>query len=124
MFGQMIDAISDDFVRYVMHLEVVVENAPQPGAAQRAVRRPRGPGDGRGRGEAGRGARAAANPDAEAQAAPVDDTPTVVQVVRSEHEKLGRNQPCYCGSGKRIQVSAVRQIAEPLTPALRGPSRG
>jgi len=28
--GRMSTAISDDFVRYVMHLDVVVENAPQP----------------------------------------------------------------------------------------------
>ena len=48
---------------------------------------------------------AAANPEAEAPAAaPVDDTPAVAQVVRSEHEKIGRNQPCYCGSGKKFKL--------------------
>jgi len=26
------------------------------------------------------------------------------QVVRSEHEKIGRNQPCYCGSGKKFKL--------------------
>src|SRR5947199_5760721 len=29
MFGQMISAIQDDFIRYVMHLDVVVEQQPQ-----------------------------------------------------------------------------------------------
>src|SRR5207244_5268313 len=30
MFSQMIDAIADDFVKYVMHLDVVVEQAEGP----------------------------------------------------------------------------------------------
>ena len=30
MFGKMIDGISDDFVKFVMHLEVVVEQTPEP----------------------------------------------------------------------------------------------
>jgi len=24
--------------------------------------------------------------------------------VKSEHEKLGRNQPCWCGSGKKFKL--------------------
>jgi preprotein translocase subunit SecA len=24
-------------------------------------------------------------------------------VVKSEHEKLGRNDPCWCGSGKKFK---------------------
>ena len=34
----------------------------------------------------------------------VDDSPRVAQVVRGEHEKIGRNQPCYCGSGKKFKL--------------------
>jgi preprotein translocase subunit SecA len=26
------------------------------------------------------------------------------QIVKSEHEKLGRNQPCWCGSGKKFKL--------------------
>jgi preprotein translocase subunit SecA len=25
-------------------------------------------------------------------------------IVKSEHEKLGRNQPCWCGSGKKFKL--------------------
>jgi preprotein translocase subunit SecA len=25
------------------------------------------------------------------------------QIVKSEHEKLGRNQPCWCGSGRKFK---------------------
>ncbi len=55
MFGQMIDAISDDFVRYVMHLEVVVENAAPARGRQRAAVGPRRPVVGVGRRQAGGG---------------------------------------------------------------------
>jgi len=26
------------------------------------------------------------------------------QVVKPEHEKLGRNSPCWCGSGKKFKT--------------------
>ena len=26
------------------------------------------------------------------------------QIVKGEHEKLGRNEPCWCGSGKKFKV--------------------
>jgi preprotein translocase subunit SecA len=104
MFGQMIDAISDDFVRYVMHLEVVVENAPQPEVINVQYAGPEDPSSSGSTGVQQAAVReAAANPDAEAAAAPVDDTPAVAQVVRSEHEKLGRNQPCWCKSGRKFK---------------------
>ena len=25
-------------------------------------------------------------------------------VVKADHEKLGRNQPCWCGSGKKFKL--------------------
>jgi preprotein translocase subunit SecA len=104
MFGQMIDAISDDFVRYVMHLEVVVENAPQAEVINVQYAGPEDPSSSGSTGVQQAAVReAAANPDAEVPAAPVDE-PAVVQVVRSEHEKIGRNQPCYCGSGKKFKL--------------------
>jgi preprotein translocase subunit SecA len=32
------------------------------------------------------------------------EEPTQAPVVKSEHEKLGRNQPCWCGSGKKFKM--------------------
>jgi preprotein translocase subunit SecA len=32
-----------------------------------------------------------------------DGEPLAVQRVVSEHEKLGRNDPCWCGSGKKFK---------------------
>ena len=46
MFEAMMGQIEDDFVRYVFHLQVVVDEQPRAAAAQRAVQRGRGAGAG------------------------------------------------------------------------------
>ncbi|MGH9278367.1 MAG: preprotein translocase subunit SecA, partial [Acidimicrobiales bacterium] len=112
MFTQMTEAIADDFVRYVMHLDVVVAPQAQPavhnvqysaaespvegssaiGAAATAQPAAVMAGDGQGGGGGGDGA-----------AAPAEE-PVVQQVVKSAEQKLGRNQPCWCGSGKKFKL--------------------
>jgi len=109
MFGQMMHGIAQDFVRYVMHVQVVqqVEQAPAPvvqnvqthssedvaqGATamqQTAVTAGGGNGDEQG----------AAAPTASAE--PVA---TMKPVVKSEWEKTPRNAPCPCGSGKKYKM--------------------
>jgi preprotein translocase subunit SecA len=104
MFTAMMTSIAEDFVKYVMHLDVVVDQpevqavrnvqysaAEDPvqgsgGMSQAAVRQAQ---------EMGEPELAAAVPDAEEVQAPV---------VKAEHEKLGRNQPCWCGSGKKFKL--------------------
>jgi preprotein translocase subunit SecA len=111
MFTQMTEAIADDFVRYVMHLDVVVEPQARPAVQNVQYTSADGPvqgseairpavveaqvaaGDGQGDGAAGNGAPAAA-PEA---AVPVT-------VVKTAEQKLGRNQPCWCGSGKKFKL--------------------
>ncbi len=108
MFGKMIDGISDDFVKFVMHLEVVVEQTPEPALRNVQYSAPEDPVQGSGsvRQAAARGPvdAPADAPAAAAAAAADDDGGTVATVVRSEHEKLGRNQPCWCGSGKKFKM--------------------
>jgi len=103
MFTQMIAAISDDFIRYVMHLDVVVENAPQPELRNVQYSAPEDPsGDASGMQIAA--ARQAAQSGDDGDAAPVAEEVTQAPIVKGEHEKLGRNQPCWCGSGKKFKV--------------------
>jgi preprotein translocase subunit SecA len=102
MFGQMIAAISDDFIRYVMHLDVVVENQPQPELRNVQYSAPEDP-SGDATGMAAAAARQASEVGEEAPAAAPEEV-TQAPVVKSEHEKLGRNQPCWCGSGKKFKV--------------------
>jgi preprotein translocase subunit SecA len=105
MFTKLMGSIDDDYIRYVMHAEVVVETEPEPEQAlERATyEAPEGPVQGTNvMREAA--AHAAAQGDlpeqADLPAQEVSHTP----LVRDEHEKLGRNQPCWCGSGKKFKL--------------------
>jgi preprotein translocase subunit SecA len=103
MFGQMVDNIAQDFVKYVMHLQVVHE---EPVNAEVRNVQTSGP-------EAVQGSE---NMRAAYNAAPVEDDgfgdapapipnqPDVLTpVVKSDEEKIGRNDPCFCGSGKKYK---------------------
>jgi preprotein translocase subunit SecA len=104
MFSAMMALIEEDFVRYVFHLEVVTDDAPQRRASPLRYSSAEEP-------VAGSSAFRAA-----AAAAAADDVlpsgggaPTVVeeeaaqQPVRVE-KTPGRNEPCYCGSGKKFKL--------------------
>jgi preprotein translocase subunit SecA len=99
MFGQMMAGLTDDFVRYVMHVQVAAEATPdeqasllrnvQYSAAEDPVQ--------------GVGAMApAASASAEG---PVADEPEIAKpVVKSEWDRTPRNAPCPCGSGKKFKL--------------------
>jgi preprotein translocase subunit SecA len=109
MFGAMMKAIAQDFVRYVMHVQVVQKEAPtleapkvlnmQTSSSDDA---PDGSGFDRAR------ALAVAEGDVPA-AAPAQAAPAAVQtskpttVVKDAFEKTPRNAPCPCGSGKKFK---------------------
>ncbi|HEV3352516.1 MAG TPA: preprotein translocase subunit SecA [Acidimicrobiales bacterium] len=108
MFTMMMDAIAEDFVKYVMHLEVVADTeAPKVLNVQYSA--PEDPVQGSGgmiqaaqlqaaeMGGADGGVAVDAPPEF------LEDEPVVTQVVREEHEKIGRNDPCWCGSGKKYK---------------------
>ena len=123
MFGQLMEVIDNDYLRYIMHVEAVQApsaepdlgravyaaaedpvaetgamagallaeqglNVPaltqDPGQPEREERRPMAP-------KARKGQRAPADPNA------------MVPIVKGEHEKVGRNDPCWCGSGKKFK---------------------
>ena len=106
MFTMMMDAIAEDFVKYVMHLEVVAE-PEQARVLNVQYSAPEDPVQGSGgmiqaaqlqAAEMGAGGVALDAPPEF-----VEDEPAVAQVVRGEHEKIGRNDPCWCGSGKKYK---------------------
>ena len=108
MFSEMMHGIAQDFVRYVMHVQVVVnEEQPQDGVRNVQYSAADDPVQGTG------GMRAAAmaaladgSLDAEqagtavAAAEPVAMAP----VVKSDWDKTPRNAPCPCGSGKKFKL--------------------
>ncbi len=125
MFGQMMDAIEDDYLRYVLHVEILpavssldlgqahYEAADDPvqgsaaiggalvgagvpsaegGQAQATAPAPAGLGD-----------PAAAVGGLNLRATPAEDG-SMAPVVKSPREKMGRNEPCWCGSGKKFKL--------------------
>jgi len=101
----MMEAVGDDFVKYIMHLDVVVEPAETPQLRNVQYSAPEDPVQGSGsmrEAAAFQPAAMAAEPEA-ATAVAVEDPPEMAPVVKSDHEKLGRNDPCWCGSGKKFK---------------------
>jgi preprotein translocase subunit SecA len=122
IFGQMMDAIDDDYLRYVMHVQVVAEPAPEPDLSHASYQAADDPVQG---GSILEAMRASAPADVAAAGAGVPagldmggmpvpggqvsprhqaDEETQAPLVKAPTEKLGRNEPCWCGSGKKFKL--------------------
>ena len=105
MFGLMMTGIAQDFVKYVMHVQVV-QNQPQQDAATSAVQNVQtSSSDDVETSGFDQAARAAV---AEGELAPdaVPPQPTSTKqktVVKDDFSKTPRNAPCPCGSGKKFK---------------------
>ena len=114
MFEAMMQRFQEDTVRY-LYLMQVIEPAAQAEVQPQTVEAP-APGDGNGRGDGRRPRRASTSMDdleedfqrrkrrelEQARMAGAGDYQPVQQVVRSG-AKIGRNDPCPCGSGKKYK---------------------
>ncbi|MCU1496793.1 MAG: secA, partial [Acidimicrobiales bacterium] len=101
MFGLMMKSIAQDFVKYVMHVQVVVEDDPTSSdVVDMALSGPVDPSESGGN----MGPAARAQAAAEGGGAP-EAEPEVVNapVVKSDWDKTPRNAPCPCGSGKKFK---------------------
>ncbi len=98
MFGMMMSGIALDFIKYIMHVQVAVNQTPEQPENQRLDNVTEQ------KSEASSGTPAAAIPDA---GAPEPVTPNApksrVPIVKSDLEKVGRNDPCPCNSGKKYK---------------------
>ncbi len=105
MFQQMMESIQSDFVRYLFHLEIVRED--QQGAGQRRALAYSGGGDaGLSQNFAAAGAAAAREgriEDSSGQAYQAAQEATRTVVAPRHVTKVGRNEPCPCGSGKKYK---------------------
>ncbi|HVC71426.1 MAG TPA: preprotein translocase subunit SecA [Acidimicrobiales bacterium] len=121
MFGQMMDAIDDDYLRYVMHVQVVAGTGLEPDLTQARYEAAEDPSQGPSLLDAFRAtapdpAMAAAGAGVPlglesggqfangAQATPQELQEVLQPVVKAPTEKLGRNEPCWCGSGKKFKL--------------------
>ena len=95
MFSQMMSGIADDFVKYIMHVQVAVEPAPQAQITNVQYSAPEDPVQG-----VPGIVSAPSVPGAPPRAEDVVQQP----VVKSEWDKTPRNAPCPCGSGKKFKL--------------------
>ena len=102
-FGELMDHIARDFVKYVMHAQVRVAEQPSPEPSVRDVQysAPADPSQSSGWADAAAKAQAVA----EGSAPPAERQEEQAQqpVVKSDWDKTPRNAPCPCGSGKKYK---------------------
>jgi preprotein translocase subunit SecA len=119
MFTELMNNIWDEFARYVFNVEVQVEQpqqggggGPNWGLGGGGASTTRNLNTSGGRGLAGRDAIAAAAgaavpagaQEAGQMAAESVESPVPVETRRlDDTEKIGRNDPCWCGSGKKFK---------------------
>jgi len=103
MFGHLMSAIDDDFVKYAMHVDVVVEKPEEPDFSQATLLAAEEPVQSLGGSEAAM-REAQAFSDVERIDEVLEAEPIQTPIVKGEHEKLGRNAPCWCGSGKKYKL--------------------
>ena len=113
MFETMMDSVSEDFVKYVSHIEI--SGNPKTDNEQNTLDQSQNV-QYSGTDEIASGTLAAISSN-KAAGAVMDNAPTVVEenksvkqktVVKSEFEKTGRNDPCPCGSGKKFKQCCGR----------------
>ena len=106
MFGAMMTGIAQDFVKYVMNVQVVQNQVPAVAGTAPAVQNMQtSSSDDTDIGGFDQAARAAvAEGELPADAVPAQAAPVKQQtVVKDPFEKTPRNAPCPCGSGKKFK---------------------
>jgi preprotein translocase subunit SecA len=113
MFRDLMNSIWEEFARIIFHVEVNVEPAdfePEPEAAAQELQYAGGGPEQPSAIQEAAGAAAAGVAAAEAPIAagdgggdgiPQGENPTTV--IKDDREKIGRNDPCWCGSGKKYK---------------------
>jgi len=114
MFEAMMGSVEDDFVRYVFHLQVVREEQPTAAISNVQYQAADDPVSGAGSIRQAIAAEAAANQggdpvdvaalDEPAPRAVATSAPQAPQQPVRVEKTPGRNEPCYCGSGKKYKV--------------------
>ncbi|WP_298343677.1 preprotein translocase subunit SecA [Ferrimicrobium sp.] len=98
MFQELMKRIEDDYIRYVLQVQVVGPETQGVDLAQASYYGATDPGDVNllESFQAAQGAVAVAE-------RPIEDVEVNATLVKSEEERIGRNDPCYCGSGLKYK---------------------
>jgi preprotein translocase subunit SecA len=108
MFGALIQSIWEEFARYIFNVEIEIE--PEQGGGGGQMWQPPSGSSSTGNLQYGGGgvepsalAAAAAAGGAGGEYYVEDEEPQKIEQVRREEPKIGRNDPCWCGSGKKYK---------------------
>jgi preprotein translocase subunit SecA len=111
MFEQMMHGIAQDFVKYVMHVQVQVaqQQVEDPAVSNMRYSAPEDPSASGGSASMAAAARApvvgnGSGDGAGGSGAAAEEPPPNVPIVKSEWDKTPRNAPCPCGSGKKFKM--------------------
>jgi preprotein translocase subunit SecA len=121
MFGQLIEVIDNDYLRYILHVEAVQAPSTEPDLDRAVYAAAEDPVAETGALAAALMAEQGTNVPALSQplAARSDgqqggksliklpnapDHDALVPIVKAPEEKVGRNEPCWCGSGKKFKM--------------------
>jgi preprotein translocase subunit SecA len=104
MFGSMMEAIDDDYLRYIFHVDTVQGEANEPSFDQAVYAAAEDPVDDFTFAQATLAS--AQGITAEVQNDAVDPVmpETLIPVVKDANQKVGRNEPCWCGSGRKYKM--------------------
>ena len=103
MFGALMKGIAQDFVRYVMHVQVVRNDEPAA-IVQNVQQTSSDTAESSGFASAAQAAAAAGEISEEAAASAAPVATKSAPIVKDEWSKTPRNAPCPCGSGKKFKV--------------------
>jgi preprotein translocase subunit SecA len=116
MFGQLMEVIDNDYLRYILHVEAVQAPSSEPdlqGAVYAAADDPvveTAALAGALAAEQGTNLAPVSAPltqngakKGQLKVPNAPDPDAFVPIVKAEHEKVGRNEPCWCGSGKKFK---------------------
>jgi preprotein translocase subunit SecA len=123
MFGKLVEVIDNDYLLYIMHVETIDETANEPNLERAVYVAAEDPVADTsalvGMMAAEMGAQVAPMEQALPPAAAANGSPNgakalikrpnapdpeaLVPIVKAQHEKVGRNDPCWCGSGKKFK---------------------
>jgi len=120
MFGQLVEVIDNDYLRYILHVEAIQEPSVEHNLDRAVYVAAEDPVAGTTALAGTLAAEMGANVAPVEQALPTPqrengakalikrpnapDPEALVPITKAEHEKVGRNDPCWCGSGKKFKL--------------------
>jgi preprotein translocase subunit SecA len=111
MFSQLMSSVDDDFVKHVMHAQVVIEQQETPDysranyvAAEDPVQSTTSIIRDIVQQQSEQGVLYSDQRMEENTALAEGDVAVQTPIVKGEHDRIGRNEPCWCGSGKKYKL--------------------